>query len=190
MNFRKHSNLVGSHAVLSPSQHYWLNYTEQKLCDVFIAKLAAEKGTKMHDIAKKLIEESIKLPKSKRTFNSYVNDAIGFRMTPEVILYFSENCFGTADAISFDESKRFLRIHDLKTGKVQASMNQLLIYAALFCLEYGYSPRDITYELRIYQSDEIIVYNPSGEEIDTIINKIRDSDRIITKLKEEAGIDV
>jgi hypothetical protein len=31
----------------------------------------------------------------------YVNDAIGYQMTPEQPIYYSENCVGTADAISF-----------------------------------------------------------------------------------------
>ena len=90
-----------------------------------------------------------KLPKSKQTLNMYVNDAIGFKMTPEQILYYSDNCFGTADAILFRNN--FLRIHDLKTGKIPAHMEQLEIYAALFCLEYKVKPADIEMELRIYQ---------------------------------------
>ena len=101
-----------------------------------------------------------KLPKSQKTLNEYVNDAIGYRMHPEQVLYFSEWCFGTADAISFRNN--FLRIHDLKTGKERAHIEQLRIYAALFCLEYRVSPADIKIELRIYQSDEVIIDEPDA----------------------------
>ena len=86
----------------------------------------------------------------------------------------------TADAISFNDG--FLRIHDLKTGAVPAHMEQLYIYAALFCLEYGYHPKDIRMELRIYQNDEVWVENPTEEEIDPIIAKIKEFDPIITDI--------
>lgn len=113
----------------------------------------------------------------------YVNDAIGFKMTPEQPLYFSENCFGTADVISFKND--FLRIHDLKTGETPASMHQLEIYFALFCLEYGISPSSIGSELRIYQSDQIIFHSPEPEDIRTIMDKIIIFDQRIEKLKME-----
>ena len=115
----------------------------------------------------------------------YVNDAIGFKMIPEQVLYFSENCFGTADAISF--RKNLLRIHDLKTGEIPAHMEQLEIYAALFCLEYGYKPSDIDIELRLYQSDTIIYHNPTAEDIVPIIDKIITFDKVINKIKSEEG---
>ena len=125
----------------------------------------------------------VKLPKSKKTLNMYVNDALGFDMTPEQVLYYSDNCFGTADAISF--RKNMLRIHDLKTGSVPAHMEQLMIYAALFCLEYKTRPSTIDMELRIYQSDDIVVYNPSSEEIDSIIQKIIAFDKLINRIESE-----
>ena len=112
----------------------------------------------------------------------YVNDAIGFKMRPEQILYYSDNCFGTADAIIF--KKNFLRIHDLKTGVTPASLHQLEIYTALFCLEYEIKPGDIEIELRIYQNDDILVGNPTKEDIMPIMNKIIIFDRIIEKIKE------
>ena len=124
-----------------------------------------------------------KLPKSKKTLNMYVNDAIGYRMTPEQVLYYSDNCFGTADSISFKDN--LLRIHDLKTGVTPAHMEQLEIYAALFCLEYKIKPADIDIELRIYQSDDILVFNPTVEDIVPIMDKIITSDKIISKIKEE-----
>ena len=95
----------------------------------------------------------------------------------------ADNCFGTADSISFKDN--LLRIHDLKTGVTPAHMEQLEIYAALFCLEYKIKPADIDIELRIYQSDDILVFNPTVEDIVPIMDKIITSDKIISKIKEE-----
>ena len=92
-------------------------------------------------------------------------------MTPEVVLYFSDVCFGTADSIKFDEKKNFLRIHDLKTGVTPAHMEQLQVYAALFCLEYHFKPSDIQMELRIYQNNEVQIFEPSVEHIAPIMDK-------------------
>ena len=107
---------------------------------------------------------------------------IGFKMLTEQTLYYSENCFGTADAISFRDN--FLRIHDLKTGGVPAHMEQLMIYAALFCLEYKMKPSDIEIELRLYQNNEIVFHNPTSDDVMPIINKIINFDKILTKIKE------
>ena len=110
-----------------------------------------------------------------------MNDAIGFRMKPEQVLFYSENCFGTADAISFNED--LLRIHDLKTGAVPAHMEQLFIYDALFCAEYRIKPKDIQFENRIYQNDDILIVNPTFEDIDPVIEKIKEFDQVINELK-------
>ena len=115
----------------------------------------------------------------------YVNDALHYSLTPEQPLYFSRNCFGTADGISFDEKTSFLRIHDLKTGTTPAHMEQLQIYAALFCLEYRVRPRDIDSELRIYQNDEIQINRPEMGEIDKIMQTIIHFDETIELLKTE-----
>lgn len=183
MNFYKHSNLIGQHAFLGASNYHWLNYDEDKLRSVYSNMQLIQRGTRLHSLAKELIELGVKLPKTKTTLNMYVNDAIGYRMTPEQVLYFSENCFGTADCISFKSG--LLRIHDLKTGMSPASMKQLEVYAALFCLEYGYKPIDIQIELRIYQNNEIEIYNPGYEEITFIMDKIITFDKYLMKLKEE-----
>ena len=135
----------------------------------------------MHAVASELIDLRLKMPGNDVTFNRYVNDAIAFRMTTEQILYFSENCFGTADAICFRKGK--LRIHDLKTGVLPASMKQLEIYAAIFCLEYGYKPGDIEIELRIYQNDEVLVHNPTADDILPIMDRIITADKIIESMK-------
>lgn len=183
MNFARHSNLEGRHAFLSPSGYHWLNYSEDKLVEVYSNMLAKEQGTKMHELAAQLISMGIKLPKSENTLNMYVNDAIGFKMTPEQPLYFSDNCFGTADAISF--RKGFLRIHDLKTGKTEAHMEQLYIYAALFCLEYDVKPSDIEIETRIYQYNKIFIANPNVDIIVPVMDKIKTCDNILNRLREE-----
>lgn len=186
MNFNKHSNLVGRHAFLSASQHHWLNYDQEKLVSVYKNALAKQRGTKLHSIAADLISEGIKLPRNKQTLNMYVNDAIGFKMTPEQILYFSDNCFGTADAISF--RNKFLRIHDLKTGDVPAHMEQLYIYAALFCLEYFINPEDIQMELRIYQSGEIFISEPEAKDIRNIMDVIKRNSKIIDEIRSEESV--
>lgn len=183
MNFNKHSSLEGQHAFLGASKYHWINYSEEKVADSYLKFLATQKGTELHEFAAQCIRLGQKLPKSKKTLNMYVNDAIGFRMTPEQPLFFSENCFGTADSISFRD--KLLRIHDLKTGVTPAHMEQLEIYAALFCLEYKMKPSDIDIELRIYQSDEILYFNPTAEDIVPIMDKIITFDKVITKLKAE-----
>lgn len=183
MNFVKHSNLEGQHAFLGASKYHWINYDRDKIVDAYAKYMAAQKGTVLHDFAAQCIRLGQRLPRSKKTLNMYVNDAIGYRMTPEQVLYYSDNCFGTADAICFRDG--LLRIHDYKSGVIPAYMEQLMIYAALFCLEYKTKPSEIDMELRIYQSDEILYHNPSSDEILPIIDKIIDFDKIITKIKSE-----
>lgn len=183
MKFFRHSDLEGRHAFLGASKYHWINYDEAKVAESYSSFLAKEKGTQLHDFAAQCIRLGQKLPRSKKTLNMYVNDAIGFKMTPEQILFYSENCFGTADAISFRDG--YLRIHDLKTGAIPAHMEQLMIYAALFCLEYKIKPSEIDIELRIYQSDDVLIHNPSADEIVPIIEKIIKFDKIINKIRSE-----
>lgn len=181
MVFNKHYSLEGKHAILSASKHYWINYSDEKFDDYFRTAQAAQMGTELHALAAKLITLGIKLPRTHKTLNMYVNDGIGFQMSPEVTLYYSDNCFGTADTISF--KKDILRIHDLKTGVTKASMDQLDIYTALFCLEYGIKPSDIRIENHIYQNDEVDIREPSAENILYVMDKIITFDRRIDKLK-------
>lgn len=185
MNFIQHSDLVGQHAFLGASKYSWLNYDDEKLIQTYLNSLAVQKGTELHDLACRLIKLGVNLPRSKTTLNQYVNDAIAYRLTPEQPLYFSRNCFGTADAISFDDKKRFLRIHDLKTGAIPAHMEQLEIYAALFCLEYHKNPTDLGMELRIYQNNEVLMHSPKGENIESIMKLIIRFDGQIEKLRTE-----
>ena len=182
MNFNNHLNLEGQHAFLGASKYHWINYSEDKVVESYNKFLATLKGTTLHEFAAQCIKLGQKLPKSKKTLNNYINDAIGYKMIPEQVLYYSENCFGTADAICF--RNRLLRIHDLKTGSIPAHMEQLEIYAALFCLEYKFKPSDIDIELRIYQHDEVLCHNPSVEEIVPIMDKIITFDKAINKVKE------
>lgn len=171
----------GAHAFLGASQYHWLNYDEEKLIQSYKNRQAAAQGTRLHAFAKDCIELGQKLPKSTKTLNSFVNDAIGYKMQPEQPLYFSPNCFGTSDAISF--KKNLLRIFDLKTGVTPASMHQLEIYAALFCLEYDKKPKNIDMEFRIYQNDEILYGTPEAEIIDDVISKIIFFDKVIERIK-------
>lgn len=181
MNFNVHSNLEGQHAFLSASKYHWINYDEEKLLSTFTKFQAAQRGTELHALAAELIRLGVKLPNAQKTLNRYVNDAIGFKMITEQVLFYSENCFGTADAISF--RKNTLRIHDLKNGESPASMNQLMVYNALFCLEYKIKPTDIESELRLYQSDEVIVHSPEVNDILYIMDKIILFDKRIEEFK-------
>lgn len=185
MNFNKHLNIEGQHAFLGASKYHWINYSEDKVADAYNKFLATQKGTILHAYAAQSISLGQKLPKSRKTLNMYVNDAIGFKMTPEQPLFYSENCFGTADAISY--RNKLLRIHDLKTGLIPAHMEQLMIYAALFCLEYKVKPADIDMELRIYQNNEVLYHNPTAEDIVPIMDKIVTFDKVIRKIKEQEG---
>lgn len=190
MRWNRHSSLEGAHAFLGASKHSWLSYDEDKLTESYYSYLATARGTKLHAIAAELIENRIKLPPTNATFNKYVNDAIGFRMKPEQLLYFSDNCFGTADAIAYDENDHFLRIHDLKTGTTPVTdkygnLPQLEIYAALFFLEYDLEVNETEIELRVYQNDDIIIENPGAEQIIPIIDKIIFADKIIEQIRRE-----
>jgi hypothetical protein len=183
MHFNKNFNLEGQHAFLGASKYHWINYDDAKVEEVYSKLLAAQKGTELHEFAAQCIKLGQKLPKSQKTLNMYVNDSIGFKMTPEQVLYYSDNCFGTTDAISFRNG--LLRIHDYKSGTVPAHMEQLEIYAALFCLEYRLKPADVEMELRLYQSDEVVYAKPTAEDITPIIDKIISFDKIITKIRSE-----
>lgn len=118
------------------------------------------------------------------TIKDYINDGIGFKMLTEQPLVYDDNFFGTADTIIFRDG--LLRIHDLKTGSIPAKMEQLLAYAALFCLEYKVKPGEIDAELRLYQSNEIIIHNPTVEDILPIMDVIIKNSKLIhdTKVRE------
>lgn len=185
MKFNKHFDLDGQHAFLGASTHSWLNWTDEQLAERWHARQAAKRGTELHALAKQLIDMKVNLPRSKKTLNMYVNDGIGFNMDTEVVLKYSDVCFGTADSISFKNN--VLRIHDLKTGVTKTYMEQLMIYAALFCLEYGVAPSSIKIILRIYQNDEITEIEANPNDIMIIINKMIKSTKLLLEIKEQEG---
>lgn len=188
MKYNTHSNLRGKHAFLSPSQYHWTNYTEEKLVKRFHTYRAAERGTQLHELAEKLIDLGIKMPANDTAFSQFVNDAIGYGMIPELILYYSDNSFGTADAVLFKDG--LLRIHDLKTGVSKASIRQLEVYTALFCLEYEVDPETIEIELRIYQGSEVMIYEPNVELLIGIMETIVEFDDIVDELKAKLGVTI
>lgn len=183
MDFNKHFHLEGRHAFLSASKHHWVRYSEEKLASAFMNAKAKQRGTELHELAHDLIRLGVKLPGNKKTLNAFVNDAIGYRMETEQILYYSDNAFGTADAIAFRRNK--LRIHDLKTGVSPTSVEQLEVYAALFCLEYGVKPFEISIELRVYQNDDLSIFEADADVITHIMDRIVTFDKIIDKIKSE-----
>lgn len=185
MIFNPHSNLEGQHAFLGASKYHWINYDDAKVAESYSKFLAVQRGTVLHNFACQCIRLGQKLPKSQKTLNMYVNDAISFRMIPEQVLFYSNNCFGTTDAIIFRNN--LLRIHDLKTGSIPAHMEQLEIYAALFCLEYKMKPANIEMELRLYQNNEILYHTPTAEDIVPIMDKIVAFDKIINDIKKQEG---
>lgn len=182
MRFNDHWRIEGKHAFLGASKHHWVNYDDKKMATIFENQFKAQRGTELHELAKECIRLGVKLPRNNQTLNAYVNDAIGFRMVPEQPLVFSDNCFGTPDAISYN--KQVLRIHDLKTGVHPGHINQLYIYAALFCLEYAMKPHDLETILRIYQNDEIVEVLADPDWIAAIMDKIKTFDHQIEAMKE------
>jgi hypothetical protein len=185
MRFNKHLNLQGEHAFLSPSQYPWIHYTPNRLLERWTSAQAANYGTMQHEYAHREILAG-RLSALVGTIGLYINDAIRYRMACEQILYYSENCFGTADTIVFRYNT--LRIHDLKTGVFPGSVHQLEVYAALFCLEYDKDPFQIKMELRIYQDNEVMVYDADPEDIVFIMERIQEFDKLIAyrKLEEES----
>lgn len=182
MRFNKHLKLEGEHAFLSPSNYHWINYTPQRLAERWTTAQAAAYGTAQHQYAMEEINAG-RLSNHRGILGTYINDCIHYQMVTEQILFYSENCFGTADAISFRYRK--LRIFDYKSGLIKGSVHQLEVYTALFCLEYDIDPSDIGIELRIYQDDEVSVWDADPEDISLIMEKIVEFDEQIQQLKRE-----
>lgn len=183
MKFLKHSNLEGKHALLGASKYHWIRYSDEKIVEAYKKFRDIQRGTELHALASMLIKMNTRLPDEPKTLNMFVNDAIGFKMESEQILLYSENCFGTADAICFRDD--ILRIHDLKTGETKTHMEQLMIYAALFCLEYKVKPTAIQIILRIYQNNDIVELVPDEDDILHIMDRIITADKIISSIKEQ-----
>ena len=181
MNFNRHSELDGLHAYLSPSTYHWLNYTPEKLEAIYHNQKMKEEGTLLHAYASMAIQKRLKQAHQKKALNMFINDSIGYKMSSEVVLYYSHNAFGTADAISFKDN--LLRIFDLKTGVTKPSFKQLDIYAALFCLEYGVNPETIEVEQRLYQGNGFEVNIPEPLWIQEIMDRIVEFDEILDAIK-------
>lgn len=213
MIFNKHLELKGKHALISPSKYYQLKYDVDSIPDKLNSVYASDIGTVVHSSAALNIEKCHKIKtksgsidiilnalwnagipdwairladveKIAETFSLYVNDSINFSMEPEVVLKYTDNCFGTADAISYFSDDRLLRIHDLKTGNIPAHFEQLEEYAALFCYEYGIDPKDIQTELRIYQTGEVFIMNPGFKDIRAVMEKLKELDAAILEVKD------
>lgn len=203
MIWNNHKELEGKHAFLGASQFRWMTWDDKTLQERFFGQYAQLVGTAIHELACDCIRSRTKLNRTDRhvidmcmyknyipkyaydadyllnTLVDYVADAIGFRMEAEVILFYSNNSFGTTDAISYNETEKILRIHDLKTGEGPTHMEQLFVYSALFCLEYKIQPTSLAkIYLRIYQSGQAAEVEADPMEIENIMKliKLRDSD--------------
>lgn len=199
MNSYDYSKLKGTHATFGGSNYAWLGYDDEKIIQAYYARRAKDLGTALHEYARQRISNSLKMTKGDSyavvnhilesklprgiiqyaggidsimaTLIPYVNDGIKYRMRPEALTYFADEFYGWADALSFNERNKTLRIHDFKSGKLIASMTQLKIYSAFYCLGTGLKPENINIELRIYQNGEVVVDNPEAEEIQEIMDK-------------------
>jgi hypothetical protein len=173
---------------MSASKYHWIGYDQDKFLRAFEQAEAAKRGTELHAFAHEAIRLKRRMPQNSDTVNMYINDAIGYRMTPEQLLIVNEYCFGTPDAISFSEKTMKLRISDLKTGVTQTSEKQLLVYAAMFCLEYGdamdFKAFDLTTELRIYQNNECRLYAVDAMDVVYIMDKIKTFTRVLKDREE------
>lgn len=213
MIWNEHSELRGKHATFAPSNPSFLNYaldgenSDEVIFQRFASQYAAQIGTIVHDFAEERILYNQKLHKTNKSdllikllksgippivinmdyiysnLIPYVNDSISFRMDPEIPLKYSDDCFGTVDAICYRDKE--LIIHDLKTGKTLVHMDQLLSYAALFFLEYKASPETTTTILRIYQSSDILEDRPEPERIRAAMNQMIALDKKVKKWKAE-----
>lgn len=192
--YNDHAKLEGSHAFLSPSNYHWLRYDREKLLQRLETSKAAARGTSLHKLAAHAISEGVQLMPDGSTLSQYVNDAIKHRMEPERTLFFSMDCYGTADAIGFEVYDQpvgdvlgYLRIFDLKTGVSPCSVEQLYIYAAVFCLEYEYMPYEIEGELRLYQNNDVQCYKIELVTLAEIMSTIMSHQSIIDEYRLGGG---
>lgn len=207
MQWNKHPEIKNKHAFLSPSKCTWIRKTDDELAEAWFNSFATDVGTITHAFAADCVLQRHGLEEGDwrhlefellrnqiphgafdlgfifPTVLNYVNDAIGYNMDPEIPLSYSDKCWGTADAIQF--RRRKLRIHDLKTGTTPAKIDQLMIYAALFFLEYREKPEKASVELRIYQAGDILVCEPTAEEIREVMDQVIHANAFVQNLKEE-----
>lgn len=182
MIFNTHLNQAGRHATFGASKYAWVDYDDDKMERVFLAAQEAKRGVDLHALAHEAIRLRVK-QEENTTLGLYVNDGIGFKMTCEQTLFFSDDFYGTADTISFRNEK--LRISDLKNGVTPVKVTQLKIYAGLFCLEYGVKPFDIDMEFRIYQNNEVELYEGDADEIFHIMDRIITGNKLLKEIRKE-----
>lgn len=187
--FNSHPRLEGSHAFLSASSYAWLRYTDEKLIERLSTAEAAALGTRLHAWAAEAISLRRRQPgegdENYDILCAYVNHALDFNLVPEQLLFYSIHAYGTADTIGFtpyidhEQFAGFLRIHDYKSGSSKTSSDQLYIYAGYFCLEYDFRPFEIDGELRIYQNDEVRIYELDREYLAYVYDRIRSANDIV-----------
>ena len=180
-----HWRLEGKHAMLSPSGYHWLRYDKDKMQNVYLNNLRKEKGTRLHALASEMIKLGVDPTNERQALIQFVLDAMGLGMESEQVLYYSDYVFGTADAIKYDEKTKTLLVFDLKTGTSKPSFDQLLIYAAIFCLEYGKTPEKMKFELRLYQGRGYKDCFPEPVDVRNTMEQIVEMDSVIQKMKSE-----
>lgn len=210
MNFKQHSELKGKHAMLSPSGYSWVNWDDAKVEERYFNSYATQIGTALHELAETAITNGLQIKDEDTNLvlfkmisagipteviahfdllpalsnlQAFVNDALAYGMKSEQILYYSDIAFGTADAIEYYSKSKLLRIHDYKSGITPAHIEQLRCYAALFCLEYKKNPEDISIELRLYQSGEVLIENPDPNDIRLIMDRIVTATEIVKAIR-------
>lgn len=180
MIWLNHDGLRDSHAYLSPSAKSWINYDEEKLKDQYFNSEVTRYGTELHAFASRAIKLRQYIDNRSFLVCNFVNDCIDYKMDVDVVLYYSRYCYGTVDAIKYDNIKNTLYVFDLKTGKTKASMMQLRIYAALFILEYNIIPTEIV--LRIYQREVIEEDIPDIKDIVEMTKNIMKKSKVLEKV--------
>ncbi len=204
MIWKDYSKLKNTHAFCGASNYRWRNYDPEKLIQSKENSYATTIGTLLHDRAAHYISKPKKMIKSSKisiydyltidndipesaididrlfpNLMNYVNETIAFEMDPEITLYFSDNFYGTADAISWEDG--LLRISDLKTGVTPASFMQLENYAVFFCLDYKIKPSQIKkLEFRIYQNNEVLFADPDPHILNPIIEQVIEFNKILS----------
>lgn len=204
MKWNNHKDYEGRHAFMGGSNYHWLNYDNEAFENRYYSQYSQSIGTALHQLAHDCIVSNIKLNKhdihliEMAMFKAYiprdaydpnylltnlipfVNDAIGFHMSSEILLFVNEFCFGTVDAIAYNDFEKTLRVHDYKSGMIPAKIEQCYIYMAMFCIEYKIDPRKLKLlEARIYQNCECLIDNPSSDIILDIMNRIEKNTGLI-----------
>lgn len=177
-----------NHAIMSPSQNAWLNYDEAKLYKLFHQKNIKALGSRLHEFVKEAISLKRRLA-GNDSISCFTNDCIKHNMVPEYFIFYSENAFGTADAIYYSKTEGVLKIFDLKTGMNKASFKQLELYACYFLLSMDIKPI-IKIILRIYQFNEIFEFQPKQKDLEDLMNRIVWIDNLLNsfKLEEEQNV--